>query len=302
MAEIFAALAPLTAVILIGLHSSTPIILAGVGGSFAAQVNVFNIALEGMMLAGAFVGFAVSDLTSSATLGIFSGAGAGAIVAVIFGIATVTFNANEIVVGFTINVIVVSLTAVLLTAIYGVTGSRLSMTAGLVRPIFGPVDVVTILAFASIFIGHWYTFFTKSGLRMRAIGGSVLAASAAGINVQQYRYRALLFGGVLCGMGGAYLPLSGLSLFSVGMTAGIGFIAVAAVVFGDGKPITVAAACLVFGFTAAASIPLQNFGYPTEIVLLLPYAIAILAIFLKSVVARKRAVQRADLDSVVAAR
>lgn len=281
-------LAAVLVVVMTGIHSATPVVLAGVGGSFASQVNVFNIALEGMMLSAAFAGFVTSDLTGSATLGILAGAVAGAVVSLLFAAATVTFRANEVVIGFTLNIIVLAMTAVLLTAVYGVSGSRLSTTAGLVMPIIGPIDIVTLIALASVVGAHMYLFHSKGGLRMRAIGGSAAAATAAGIDVPGYRYRALIIGGTLCGVGGAYLPLSGLSLFSVGMTAGIGFIAVAAVVFGDGKPVTVALACFVFGLASAAGIPLQRLGIPTEVVLAAPYTIALGAITAKAVVRRRR--------------
>lgn len=270
-----------------GIHTGTPLVLAALGGAFSAQVNVFNIALEGQMLAGAFFGFMVSHLTGSVWLGLGAGMLSGIIMGLIFAVACITFHSDEIIVGFAINLVALSLTAVLLKAAFGSQGSYLSSKAGLVVPFFSTFDIVVLIAVACIAASHWLVYRTKTGLRFRAIGSFPEAVSAAGINVGTYRYAALIIGGGLCGLAGAYLPLSGLSLFSVGMTAGAGFIAVAAVIFGDGKPLVVAGAAFLFGIMAAVGIELQRFGWPNEIVLMVPYVATVVVLTLK--VARSHA-------------
>lgn len=283
-------------VLTVGIHSGTPLVLAALGGAFSAQVNVFNIALEGMMLTGAFFGFFVSDLTHSAWMGLGAGVLAGVVMGAIFAVACITFHSDEIIVGFAVNLVALSLTAVLLKAVFGSQGSYLSIGAGLVEPFFSTIDIVVVIAVLCIGGSHWLIYRTKTGLRFRAIGSFPDAVSAAGINVAAYRYLALIIGGGLCGLAGAYLPLSGLSLFSVGMTAGAGFIAVAAVIFGDGKPLVVAGAAFLFGVMTAVGIELQRFGWPNEIVLMVPYVATVVVLTLK--VVRRRSAKAGKGNAV----
>lgn len=276
-------------VIVAGVQSATPLVFAAVGGAFSAQVNVFNLGLEGMMIAGAFAGFGIAHSTGSAMLGLLAGAGGGVLVAVVFAIATVHFGTDEIIVGFVLNLVMLALTAVLLTAFFGVSGQFVSTTAGTIPKIWGNFDVLMPAALVVALWAHWYIYRTKSGLRMRAVGGNVTAATAAGVDVPGYRYRALLIGGALAGTGGAYLPLSGLSMFTLAMTAGMGFIAVSAVLFGDGKPLVVGLAALIFGFMAAAAIPFQRLNLPSEFALILPYLVTIVAVSSKGIgIVRRR--------------
>ncbi|MCW5710661.1 ABC transporter permease [Shinella sp.] len=281
--------AALTFVLMAGLQSAVPLVFAGIGGALSAQVNVFNLGLEGMMIAGAFFGFTASHLTGSALVGLGIGALAGLMVAWIFAFATVSLKADEIIVGFVLNLALIALTAVLLPAFFGATGQFVSMDAGMIPKIFGSMDPLMFLAALLVVWGHWFVYRTKTGLRMRAAGGNEAAASAAGVDVAAYRYRALLIGGALAGIGGAYLPLSGLSMFTLGMTAGMGFIAVSAVLFGDGKPFVVGLAALIFSFAGAATIPFQRFGLPSEFALVLPYLFTACAVSLKVIRKNQRA-------------
>jgi len=286
--EIAAIAGSILFVLIAGLQSATPLVLAAVGGAFSAQVNVFNLALEGMMIAGAFAGFAVSNLTGNALLGMLAGAGGGMLVSAIFAIATVYFKTDEIVVGIVINLVMLALTGVLLSTLFNASGQFVSTTAGTLPKMWNTFDVLMPLAFVVVIWAHWFLYRSRTGLRMRAVGGNPAATTAAGVSVNGYRYRALLIGGVLAGVGGAYLPLSGLSMFTVGMTAGAGFIAVSAVLFGDGKPLLVGLAALIFGIMGATAIPIQQFKLPSEYALVLPYLVTIIAVSVKGIRDAKR--------------
>jgi simple sugar transport system permease protein len=271
------------------LRSAAPLCIAAMGGVFSAQVNVFNVGLEGMMLLGAFCGFAASDATGSATIGLLAGAGGGLLLAFVLAFFIIDLKANEVVAGIAANLAMVGLTAVLLKTFYGASGAQQSTTAGLVPgwlnnpladvPIIGAflsgLDAVMLLAVLAVAGTRFFLYRTVHGLRMRAIGDDRSSAVAAGIDARRYVYLAFLVGGVLCGLAGAYYPLSGLSMFSTNMTAGAGFIALAAVLFGSGKPMPAAAGTLVFGLATAASFRLQTQWIPSELVLVLPYVATI---------------------------
>lgn len=278
--------------IVAAMRSATPLVLASIGGAFGQQVNVFNVGLEAMMLTGAFTGFYVSDKTGSAVLGMLAGALAGLVVSLIMGVLVIDMGADEIVTGIALNIGALGFTAVLLNVVYGSDGAYQSTTAGLIRPVgAGPFDQVPFLgpflnsvdwvmlgAVAAVIIAHVITSRTRAGLRMRAIGSSREAVESAGVNARGYIYSSFVVAGLMSGMAGAYLPLSGLSMFTVNMTAGAGFIALAAILFGTGLPLRVAFAAYLFGVATAAAYRVQNFGLPNEIVLMLPYVATLLAL------------------------
>lgn len=289
----FAALsAVILFVIVSGLQSATPIMLAATGGAFSAQVNVFNVALEALLLGSAFTSFCAAHVTGNVWIGLLVGILTGVVLAAIFAFLTVTLGGNEIIIGFGMNIAVTGLTAVLLGSLFNSPGSFLSPTAGSFPMIYSKIGWLTLVALLLVAVAHWHTFHTRAGLRMRAIGFDSSAALAAGIRVDAYKYRAVIMGGALCGIGGAVIPLSGLSLFSVAMTAGMGFIAIAAVILADGRPILAGAAALFFGFTSAIGIQLQAFGWPNELVLALPYVATVLALLVKAIIGLRREAKR----------
>lgn len=276
------------------LRATTPLLLAAIGGALSARVSVFNIGLEGMMLSGAFAGFYVSDKTGSALTGLVAAALAGGVVATVFAIGVVVFEADEVVVGITVNLAVIGLTATLLRVVYGSQGSYQSPDAGQIGsfgegwwsglPLLGRliegVDYVMVLAGVIAVAAHLFLTRTRRGLRMRAIGSNPDAAVAAGLRVRPAIATILVVGGCTAGMGGAYLSLSGLSLFSADMAAGLGYVALAAVLFGAGRPLRVTAACLLFGAMTAAGFRLQNLDLPSEFVLATPYLTTIVVLAL----------------------
>ncbi len=274
-------------ILVAGLQSAVPLVIAAMGGSFASQVGVFNLGLEGMMIAGAFGAFSVAHTTGSVWLGLLGGIAAGLLVAVIFAISTVYFRADEVVTGFLINLAMLALTAVLLTALFGASGQLVSTTFGNL-PKFGRFDIMMVVAVATVLAAQFVTYHSRFGLRMRAVGGNPDAAEAVGVHPDQTRIYALLACGGLAGMAGAYLPLSGLHMFTINMTAGAGYIAVAAVLFGVGRPGLVALAALLFGFMGAVAVPMQRLEMPSEFALILPYLATLIAVSVKGIILFRR--------------
>lgn len=270
-----------------GLQSAVPLIIAAMGGSFASQVGVFNLGLEGMMIAGAFGAFSVAHTTGSVWLGLLGGLGAGILVAVIFAFGTVYFRADEVVTGFLINLAMLALTAVLLTSFFGASGQLVSTSFGNM-PKFGRFDIMMIIALVVVLTAQFVTYHSRFGLRMRAVGGNANAAEAVGVHPDRTRLYALLTCGGLAGVAGAYLPLSGLHMFTINMTAGAGYIAVAAVLFGVGRPGVVALAALLFGFMGAIAVPLQRLDMPSEFALILPYIATLVAVSIKGILMHRR--------------
>lgn len=291
------------------LRSAAPLCIAAIGGAFSAQVNVFNVGLEGMMLLGAFCGFVVSDFTGSALLGLLAGGGAAMVLALVLAFFIVHLRANEVVAGIATNLAMLGLTSTLLKTIYGASGAQQSSTAGLVAswkgnpfagiavlgPFLSSLDAMMLLAVFVVFAAQFLLYRSHHGLRMRAIGGGRDTAAAAGISIRGYTYTAFLIGGALCGIAGAYYPLSGLSMFSTNMTAGAGFIALAAVLFGSGRPYRVALAALIFGLATAASFRLQTPWIPSEVILILPYVATIVALVLNALPRHAMARETAEL-------
>ncbi len=284
-------------VLVAGLQSAVPLVIAAIGGSFASQVGVFNLGLEGMMIAGAFGSFAIAHATGSVWLGLMGGILAGVLVAAIFAMSTVYFHADEVVTGFLINLAMLALTAVLLTAFFSASGQLVS-TNFTSLPKFGRFDIMMVVAFIVVIVAQWETYHTRFGLRMRAVGGNADAAEAVGVHPDRTRLYALLACGALAGMAGAYLPLSGLHMFTINMTAGTGYIAVAAVLFGVGRPGPVSVAALLFGFMGAVAVPLQRLDMPSEFALILPYLATLIAVSLKGILVFKRSHGVNELVSV----
>lgn len=274
-------------ILVAGLQSAVPLVIGAMGGSLASQVGVFNLGLEGMMIAGAFGAFAVAHSSGSVWLGLVGGIAAGLFVAVIFAASTVYFRADEVVTGFLINLAMLAFTAVLLTSLFGASGQLVSTNFGSL-PKFGRFDIMMIIALLTVIVAQFVTYNSRFGLRMRAVGGNAAAAEAVGVHPDRTRLYALLACGALAGVAGAYLPLSGLHMFTINMTAGAGYIAVAAVLFGVGRPGPVALAALLFGLMGAVAVPLQRLAMPSEFALILPYLATLVAVSIKGVMVYRR--------------
>jgi simple sugar transport system permease protein len=261
------------------LRVSTPLIFAALGGIFSERAGVINIALEGMMLMGAF-GAAVGTLaTHSPWLGAVCGMAAGMLFAALYGVCVIRLRANQIVAGTAINMLAFGLTPFLCKILYDVTGSTPAIALEQ-RFQSAPFYLSWLLVGLCWFVLKR----TRAGLRLSFAGENPQALDAAGIRVNRARWVAVLVGGALAGMGGASLSIFLSSAFSRNMTAGRGFMALAALIFGKWKPIPAALACLLFGLTEAVQIRLQGVvlwgtePVPVQFIQILPYAVTVLVL------------------------
>ena len=267
------------------IRFATPLIFAALGGMFSERSGVINIALEGLMLAGAFTAAVMTYETSNPFIGFLCGILAGAALAAIYAISVIQFKADQVVAGFGINILMLGLPAMLSSAIYDSAGSTQQIAKEHVLPSYLDINIASILAFALVPLCWYVLYKTPFGLRLRAVGENPSAADAAGVSVNKLRYVAVILSGVLAAAGGAYLSIGQSSLFTRGMTAGRGFIALAALILAKWRPVPVLLACLFFGFTEALTIPLASFklesgeaALPVQFVQIIPYVLTIIVL------------------------
>ncbi len=268
------------------IRGATPLIFAALGGMFSERVGVINIALEGLMLTGAFVAAVVTYEAQNPYLGLVAGMIAGAAVAFIFAVAVIKFEADQVVAGFAISMLMLGLPAVISARLYDSAGSTQQIAKEFLLPDFyNRLSIASILAFAIVPVCWYVLYKTPFGLRIRAAGENPEAADAAGVNVIRLRYIAVVISGILAAAGGAYLSIGQSSLFTRGMTAGRGYIALAALILAKWKPIPVLFACLFFGFTEALSIQMQGVikmpsgeDIPVQFIQMIPYVLTIIVL------------------------
>jgi ABC-type uncharacterized transport system permease subunit len=272
------------------LRYATPLTLAALGGLFSERSGVINIALEGMMLMGAFFGAWGADVTGSWVGGIVIAVAAGAIFAALHGLFAITFRADQIVSGTALNLLAVGITGYLYVQIYGNEGTPddLPRVPDINLPIksvpffgdvFGQLNLLAWVALAMVLVTWVVVFRTAWGLRLRSAGENPLAAETAGLSVIRTRYLAVMVSGGLAALGGAFLSIGFVHTFSQNMTAGRGFIALAALIFGRWRPGAALAATLLFGFGSALAQRLPVFS-PSGAVLFqaLPYVLTLIAV------------------------
>lgn len=271
------------------LRLAMPLGFAALGGLYSERSGVLNIALEGMLLTGAFASASATFFTNNVWLGVLAAFVAGGLVGLLHALLCLTLWVNQLVSGLAINLVAVGLTSFLARLVFGgaqrLPGIEAISIPGLVNiPIFGPLlfnqDVLVYLLALSIFFTTYFLFHTNPGLTLRAVGEYPQAADTAGISVQLVRYLSVVMSGCLAGLGGAYLTLVQVKFFAEGMSAGKGFIAIAALIFGRWHPIGSALACLLFGATEALQLRIQALGVniPYQFLVMLPYAIALFAL------------------------
>jgi len=268
------------------IRLATPLIFAALGGMFSERAGVINIALEGLMLAGAFTAAIATYQLQNPYLGFLCGMLVGALVALVFAIAVIKFEADQVVVGFAISLLMLGLPAVISSRLYDSAGSTEQIAKEFLLPDFyNRLSIASILAFLLVPVCWYVLYKTPFGLRIRAAGENPEAADAAGVNVIRLRYIAVVLSGVLAGAGGAYLSIGQSSLFTRGMTAGRGYIALAALILAKWKPIPVLVACLFFGFTEALAIQMQGVikmpsgeDVPVQFIQIIPYVLTIIVL------------------------
>ncbi|HEY4442517.1 MAG TPA: ABC transporter permease [Candidatus Elarobacter sp.] len=269
-----ATLAVILAVLGLTLVKATPLIYAALGGVLSERAGVVNIALEAVLIAGAFTSVAVSGATGNPFVGALAGIVAGALTAAILAFAATRLAVDQIVAGTGLNIATLAAAAYGLVLIYHQPGASHEVPA-----FGGPGETALIvIAFVCAIGLHVVLNRTPWGLRLRACGEDPGAAEAAGIDALRMRFNAVVIGGAIAALGGVYLSLAELDLYSNGMTAGRGFIALAAVIFGRWTPLGATGAALFFGFFAALQYTLQRAGVPTELMQALPYLAALVAL------------------------
>jgi len=262
------------------MRLATPLVLAALGGMFSERSGVVNIALEGTMLAGAFSAAAVTYAVGNPWIGLLAGVGAGLLIAAIHALACVRYQANQVVSGTAINILMVGVPGFLSGAFFLSSGSTPQLPREQLIP-NTPIMIAALMVPLS-----WYVLYrTPFGLRLRSVGENPEAADAAGVSVEWIRYTGVLLSGVLAGIGGAYLSIGQSSLFTRNMTSGRGFIALAALIFGKWRPVQTMLACLLFGFTEAVSIQMQGVvklpsgeDIPVQFIQIVPYILTIVVL------------------------
>ncbi|HEV7699786.1 MAG TPA: ABC transporter permease [Pyrinomonadaceae bacterium] len=268
------------------IRLATPLIYAALGGLFSERAGVINIALEGLMLAGAFTAAVATYELHNPYLGLLCGMGAGAVLAFIYALATIKFQADQVVAGMAINFLMIGLPALISGAVYDSSGSTPQIDKAWQMPNFyNNISIASIIVFLLVPIVWYVLYKTPFGLRLRAVGENPEAADAAGVNVLRLRYIAVTISGVLAAAGGAYLSTGQSSLFTRNMTAGRGFIALAALILSKWRPVPVLIACLFFGFTEALAIQMQGVfkmpsgeDVPVQFIQMIPYVLTIIVL------------------------
>jgi simple sugar transport system permease protein len=284
------------------LRLATPLLLACVAGLYSERAGVFDIGLEGKMLAAAFTAAAVSALMGNVWLGLVAGIVAAMGMALVHGLASITFRGNQLISGVAINFLAAGLTVLVGQNLFAL-GGRTPQLAGAARfepitlpgaealsgvPVLGPFyaevisghTILVYVALAAVPLTWWLLFRTRFGLRLRAVGENPAAVDTAGVSVVGLRYAAVLICGALCGLAGAYLATALTAGFVKDMTAGRGFIALAALIFAKWRPVQALGACLLFGFLETVAIRYQNLDLggvviPVQVMQALPYILTV---------------------------
>lgn len=288
------------------LTKVAPLLLAALGGAFTQQGNILNIGLEGMMLIGAFTSISVGAAFDSALLGVVAAMISGLLLALVYAAATLGLKADFIVVGIGVNLLAAGISVLLLQVIYGNPGvTPGDSTIKLPRINLGPLADIPVLgealnnqtalvwlAFLAVPICSFVLYRTSFGVHLRAVGEDESAADAAGIGVNRVKFISILLSGLLCGLAGAQLAMATLGVFAANMTSGRGFIAVAALTFGLARPVRTMIAAFIFGAADAIADLMGIAGINSNLALMTPYIITIVALVLAGVRFRKIFVAR----------
>ncbi len=285
------------------LRLATPLLLACLAGLYSERAGIFDIGLEGKMLAAAFVAGAVAAVSGSAWIGLAAGVGASLALAAIHGLASITLKGNQLISGVAVNFLASGLTALVGQNWFGM-GGQTPQLSGAQRfspitlpfaetiggvPVVGPIyrhlisgnNILVYAALLAVPLTWWVLYRTRFGLRLRAVGENPGAVDTAGVSVTRQRYAAVAICGVLCGIAGAYLSTGMAAGFVRDMTAGKGFIALAALIFAKWRPLPALGACLLFGILEAIGIRYQDIvvggvPVPVQFMQALPYVLTVI--------------------------
>ena len=276
------------------MQAITPILLASLAGVLCGRVGVFNLALEGQMLVGAFAAIVGSYFTQSAVGGVAAAMAGAVAFSLVLAYGATVFRGDPVVIGIGMNLLASGLTAYLLRGTFGVSGAfsdpgivglgRIAIPPLIGVPVlgwaFGRQSALTWVAWALTALVSVVLFKTPVGLRLRGVGEEPDAAETLGVDIARYRVVTVLVAGALTGLAGAQLSLGAVSVFAEDMSAGRGWIAVVAVMLGRNNPLYVAAACVLFGFADALSINLQSQGLLNQLTDISPYLATLAALII----------------------
>ncbi len=292
--------------ILVATVRNAPVLMfAALAGLFAERSGIVDLALEGKMLAAAFVSAAIAYVTQNPWLGVLAGIGISVVIALLQGVISISQKGNQLVAGIALNITISGLTFVLAQFFFAQGGRTPDLGQArlydIVLPgsalvadipylgwfytkLIGGHSALVYLAFGLIPVVHWVIFHSRFGLRLRAVGENPHAADAAGVSVERTRFLAMLCAGVLCSFSGAYLSLVQSGFFLRDMSAGNGYLALTALVFGNWRPLHTALGCLMFGFFAALQVQIEGVTFPGigkipgSLVQMIPYVITVIVL------------------------
>ncbi|MCY7411841.1 MAG: ABC transporter permease [Salinibacterium sp.] len=272
---------------------SAPLIFGALGGVISERVGVINVAIEGQLLAGAFASAMVASITQNPFAGLLAAVVAGVLVAFVLAAFSIKYLVDQVIVGVVLNVLVIGLTSFLFSTLLAPNSELLNSPPRFPRlpipllseiPIIGPVlfrqTIIIYLMYIAVAVVWFALFKTRWGLRLRSVGEHPQAADTVGINVNSTRFWNVSLAGAIAGLGGAFFTLGSVGAFNKEMTAGAGFIALAAVIFGRWDPVRATLAALLFGFASNLQSVLSIIGspVPSEFMLMLPYLVTIFAV------------------------
>ncbi len=277
------------------VYLAVPLALGALGGVLCERSGVINVAIEGQLLVGAFAGALVGTLAHSAWAGSLAAVGAGAVIGAVLAVLAIRFTVNQVIIGVVLNVFALGLTSFLFNAVmqqapdtrnlpdvFGAVDVPLLRDIPILGPLLFQANVLVYATYVLIIVVQLGLSRTRWGLRTRAVGEYPRAAASAGIRVLRIRYVNTMLGGGVAGLGGAYLTLGSAGSFSPNMTAGKGFIALAAVIFGSWRPLAAVGAGTFFAFTFALQLVLTVVNtpvpIPSEVFTMLPYLATLLAV------------------------
>ncbi|KSU55709.1 ABC transporter permease [Microbacterium enclense] len=284
---------PLTGLLAGGLSLSVPLIFGAMAGVLSERVGVVNIAIEGQLLAGAFTSAVVATATGNPFVGLLAAGVSGVLVSFVLAAFAIKYFVDQVIVGVVLNVLVVGLTSFFFSQLLAPNAATLNSPPRFPRlpipvladiPIIGPMlfnqAVIVYLMYVTVALVYVGLFHTRWGLRLRAVGEHPQAADTVGINIAKTRFWNVSLGGAIAGLGGAFFTLGSVGAFNKEMTAGAGYIALAAVIFGQWDPIRATLAALLFGFASNLQNTLGVIGspVPSEFMLMLPYVVTIFAV------------------------